>query len=173
MTSLPFSLWWIRLAAAVLAVFPLVFDLPERSQLWPGSALVGGVLVALSALGLVRSVLVIGLALMLARWGQLSVGWVVAWGAGALAVLMADAARRWPARWPAQDPSTARRADRTWIAGHLVRWVPLVLILALLVPALVDGFDRPPAQLADDGDGTGRTSPYWGFSDRMDTSARG
>ena len=173
MSPLPFSRWWIRLATAVLGVFPLVFDLPEGSQVWPGAVLVGGFLVGLAALGSVRSVLVIGLALTLARWGQLSVGWAVTWGAGALAVLMADGAKRWPARWPAQDPSTARRADRIWIVEHLVRWVPLVLILALLVPSLVDGIDRPPAQLADGGDDGGRAGPYWGFADRMDTSARG
>ncbi len=177
MSPLPFSRWWIGLAAAVLGVFPLVFDLPEGSQVWPGAVLVGGFLVGLAALGSVRSVLVIGLALTLARWGQLSVGWAVAWGAGALAVLMADGARRWPERWTAEDVRSTRRADRAWIGRHLVRWVPLVLILALLLPALVHGLDRPPdPEIADDeaaAGENGRAKAYWGFFDRMDTSARG
>ncbi len=111
---------------------------------------------------------------MLARWGQLPLGWTVAWGVGALAVLMVHGATRWPGRWPAQDTNAALLADRAWIGRHLVRWVPVLLILALLLPALIGGLDRPPAQLADgDGDGDGRASPYWGFSDRMDTSTRG
>ena len=171
MSSAPFSSWWVRAAAGALAIFPLVFDLPEGSQVWPAAVLAGACLVGLAVAGSVRIVLLIGLALMLVRWGQLPVGWVVAWGGAALAVLMADGARRWPQRWSGQDVGTARRSDRAWIVRHVVRWVPMVVILALLLPALVDGLDRPAARLAD-GDGD-QASVYWGFSDRMDTSARG
>ncbi len=174
MKSLPFSRWSVRLAAAVLGLFPVVFDLPEGTRLLRAAVLVGVVVVGLAALGSVRSVLLIGLVLALSRWGQLSFGWTVAWGVGALGVLMVHGAKRWPDRWSGQDPSAARRADRFWIGRHVLRSVPVLLILALFLPALIGGLDRPATQLADgDGDGDGQAKAYWGFFDRMDTSVRG
>jgi transglutaminase-like putative cysteine protease len=49
----------------------------------------------------------------------------------------------------------------------------LVVILTLLIPALVDGLGRPGTELTEGGGEGDVASPYWGFSDRMDTSARG
>ncbi|MFA9563416.1 MAG: DUF3488 and DUF4129 domain-containing transglutaminase family protein [Acidimicrobiales bacterium] len=170
---MPLSRWWVRLGAAMLGALPLLVGLSEGTPIWPVLALLAALMVGSAAVGVVRPVLFVGLAAMLARWGDVPTGWIVAWGGAAVAVLMAQATDRWPERWIAQDPATARRSDRAWIGRHVVRWLPLVAILVFLLPALVDGLGRPSVELAD-GDGEGDTaSPYWGFSDQLDTSARG